>query len=65
MFSLIVLAELLARGAGLSMLIGYLNYLILSLNEGKIIEIIGDLESTEPWGVYLWYKGLISFFFIS
>jgi hypothetical protein len=48
MFSLIVLAELLARGAGLSMLIGCLNYLILSLNEGKIIEIIGDLESTEP-----------------
>jgi hypothetical protein len=48
MFSLIVLADVLARGAGLSMLIGYLNYLILSLNEGKIIEIIGDLESTEP-----------------
>ena len=44
----------LALIGGISMFIGYLNCLILSFIEGKIIDIIGDLESTDPWGVCLW-----------
>jgi len=46
--NLIAMAVLAARFTGSPMLIGCLNYLILSFMEGKIIEIIGDLDNTDP-----------------
>jgi len=48
MFYLTLLAILFARWIIGGRLMGCLNYLILSFIEGKIIEIIGDLERTDP-----------------
>jgi len=48
MFNRMFCALLLDLCMGSPMLMGCLNCLILSFTEGKIIEIIGDLDSTEP-----------------